>query len=60
MEQVIVIAGGPAGVTAALRARELRAAVAWIEGGTWGGACTNSGLSAPRPLAEWERKEDHA
>ena len=35
--QVIVIGGGPTGVTAALRARELGATVALVEKSTLGG-----------------------
>ena len=40
---VIVIGGGPAGVTAALRARELGASVALVERDRMGGTCTNDG-----------------
>jgi pyruvate/2-oxoglutarate dehydrogenase complex dihydrolipoamide dehydrogenase (E3) component len=40
---MIVIGGGPAGVTAALRARELGASVALVERGPLGGTCTNHG-----------------
>jgi pyruvate/2-oxoglutarate dehydrogenase complex dihydrolipoamide dehydrogenase (E3) component len=50
-QQVIVIGGGPAGVTAALRARELGAAVALIERGRLGGTCTNDGCLPTRVLA---------
>ena len=37
MHDVIIIGGGPAGVTAALRARELGATVALVERGRMGG-----------------------
>ena len=40
---LIIIGGGPAGVTAALRGRELGASVALIERGAMGGTCTNDG-----------------
>ena len=43
MFDVIVIGGGPAGVTAALRARELGAEVALVERAQLGGTCTNDG-----------------
>ncbi|MFO7633215.1 MAG: NAD(P)/FAD-dependent oxidoreductase, partial [Caldilinea sp.] len=55
MENVIVIGGGPAGVTAALRARELGAAVILIEGGALGGVCTNDGCVPTRVLARAAR-----
>ena len=55
MEQVIVIGGGPAGVTAALRTRELGAAVTLIEGGALGGVCTNDGCVPTRVLARAAR-----
>jgi dihydrolipoamide dehydrogenase len=54
-QQVIVIGGGPAGVTAALRARELGAAVALIERGRLGGTCTNDGCLPTRVLAHTAR-----
>ena len=37
MHEVVVVGGGPAGVTAALRARELGAGVALVERGELGG-----------------------
>ena len=45
---VCVIGGGPAGVTAALRARELGATVALVERGQFGGTCTNDGCVPTR------------
>jgi len=38
----VIVIGGPAGVTAALR-RELGASVALVERGPLGGNCTNDG-----------------
>ena len=52
---VIVIGGGPAGVTAALRARELGAAVTLVERGQLGGTCTNDGCLPTRVLARTAR-----
>jgi len=52
---VIVLGGGPAGVTAALRARELGADVALVEGGRLGGTCTNDGCVPTRALAKAAR-----
>ena len=52
---VIVIGGGPAGVTAALRARELGATVALVERGRLGGTCTNDGCLPTRVLARAAR-----
>lgn len=52
---VVVIGGGPAGVTAALRARELGVEVALIERGTLGGICTNDGCVPTRVLARAAR-----
>lgn len=52
---VIVIGGGPAGVTAALRARELGARTAIIERGLLGGTCTNDGCVPTRVLAKAAR-----
>src|SRR5919199_3185375 len=55
MFEVIVIGGGPAGVTAALRARELGAEVALVERGNLGGVCTNDGCVPTRVLARAAR-----
>ena len=55
MRDLIVIGGGPAGVTAALRARELGASVALIERGRMGGTCTNDGCVPTRVLAKAAR-----
>ncbi len=55
MVDVIVIGGGPAGVTAALRARELGATVALIERERMGGTCTNDGCVPTRVLAKTAR-----
>lgn len=52
---VTVIGGGPAGVTAALRARELGATVALVERKRLGGICTNDGCVPTRALAKTAR-----
>lgn len=52
---VVVVGGGPAGVTAALRARELGATVALIEAKRMGGTCTNDGCAPTRVLAKAAR-----
>jgi pyruvate/2-oxoglutarate dehydrogenase complex dihydrolipoamide dehydrogenase (E3) component len=52
---LIVLGGGPTGVTAALRARELGATVALIERETLGGICTNDGCVPTRVLAKAAR-----
>ena len=53
--KVIVIGGGPAGVTAAMRARELGAEVTIVERGRMGGTCTNDGCVPTRVLAKAAR-----
>ena len=55
MLHLIVIGGGPAGVTAALRARELGANVTLVERGNLGGTCTNDGCVPTRVLAKAAR-----
>lgn len=52
---IIVIGGGPAGVTAALRASELGAKVTLLERGRMGGTCTNDGCVPTRVLAKAAR-----
>jgi len=52
---LVVIGGGPAGVTAALRAAELGARTALVERGLLGGACTNDGCVPTRVLARAAR-----
>ncbi|MDQ3864902.1 MAG: NAD(P)/FAD-dependent oxidoreductase [Actinomycetota bacterium] len=55
MFEIVVVGGGPAGVTAALRARELGATVALIERRNMGGICTNDGCVPTRVLARAAR-----
>lgn len=52
---LVVVGGGPAGVTAALRAREMGAHVALVERGRLGGTCTNDGCVPTRVLAKSAR-----
>jgi len=53
--EIVVVGGGPAGVTAALRARELGSSVALVERGNMGGTCTNDGCVPTRVLAHAAR-----
>jgi pyruvate/2-oxoglutarate dehydrogenase complex dihydrolipoamide dehydrogenase (E3) component len=55
MTELLVLGGGPAGVTAALRARELGASVTLVERGRLGGTCTNDGCAPTRVLAKAAR-----
>jgi len=55
MFEVVVVGGGPAGVTAALRARELGAQAVLVERGNMGGTCTNDGCVPTRVLAHAAR-----
>ncbi len=55
MQDIIVLGGGPAGVTAALRASELGARVALVERDRMGGTCTNDGCVPTRVLAKAAR-----
>ncbi len=58
--KVIILGGGPAGVTAALRARELGASVALVERDRMGGTCTNDGCVPTRVLAKAARLQRDA
>ena len=55
MRSVIVVGGGPAGVSAALRARELGASVTLVERARLGGTCTNRGCVPARVWAKVAR-----
>jgi dihydrolipoamide dehydrogenase len=55
MVELIVVGGGPAGVTAALRASELGAKVTLVERNRLGGTCTNDGCAPTRVLAHAAR-----
>lgn len=52
---IVVIGAGPAGTAAALRARELGAKVAVVEGDRTGGTCVNTGCVPTRVLAKTAR-----
>ena len=52
---ILVIGGGPAGVVAALRARELGKSVALVERDRMGGTATNDGCAPTRVLAKTAR-----
>ena len=52
---VVVIGGGPAGVTAALRAAELGARTVVVERDRLGGTCTDDGCAPTRVLAKAAR-----
>jgi pyruvate/2-oxoglutarate dehydrogenase complex dihydrolipoamide dehydrogenase (E3) component len=52
---LVVVGGGPAGVSAALRARELGATVALAERDRLGGVCTNDGCVPTRVMAHAAR-----
>ena len=53
--RVVVIGGGPAGVSAALHAAELGAEVTLVERGRVGGTAFNSGPAPVRTLARAAR-----
>ena len=52
---LLVIGGGPAGITAALQARELGAQVTLLEAGQVGGTSLNRGPAPVRTLARTAR-----
>src|SRR5271168_4047174 len=52
---LLIVGGGPAGVTAALQARELGAQVALLEAGKIGGTSLNRGPAPVRTLARTAR-----
>jgi pyruvate/2-oxoglutarate dehydrogenase complex dihydrolipoamide dehydrogenase (E3) component len=58
--KIIVVGGGPAGVGAALRARELGADVTLLESTRVGGTCFNTGPAPMRALARAARLRDDA
>ncbi len=55
MSDLVVIGGGPSGVTAAIRARELGSKVTLVERSRMGGTCTNDGCVPTRVLAKAAR-----
>jgi pyruvate/2-oxoglutarate dehydrogenase complex dihydrolipoamide dehydrogenase (E3) component len=55
MFDIVVLGGGPAGVMAALRARELGASVALVERARFGGTSANDGCVPTRVLAKVAR-----
>jgi len=55
MYDMLILGGGPAGTTAALRARELGATVTLVERDRMGGTCTNDGCVPTRVLAKAAR-----
>lgn len=55
MSELVVIGGGPSGVTAAIRARELGSKVTLVERARMGGTCTNDGCVPTRVLAKAAR-----
>ena len=54
-DRLLVVGGGPAGVTAALQARELGAQVTLLEAGQVGGTSLNRGPAPVRTLARAAR-----
>ncbi len=58
--KIIVVGGGPAGVRAALRARELGADVTLLESASLGGTCFNEGPLPVRALARAARLRGEA